>query len=99
MRTAGGIAPKPWAVLPCHDRMPVEESKGRASHAGCGVVVPHATIRAQGMRIAGAVMKCPRPAGISDEKWLRGAGPMDAHAAQLRHQMDETRAAMDAKLT
>src|SRR5688500_7247141 len=30
---------------------------------------------------------------------VRGAGPMDAHAAQLRHQMDETRAAMDAKLT
>ena len=40
MRTAGGVAPKPWAARSCHNRMPVERGKGRASHAGCGVVVP-----------------------------------------------------------
>jgi hypothetical protein len=29
----------------------------------------------------------------------RGAGPVDAHAAQLRHQIDQTRAALNAMLT
>jgi hypothetical protein len=34
MRTAGGVAPKPGAARSCHDRMPVESSKGRASSGG-----------------------------------------------------------------
>ena len=43
-RTAGGVAPKPGAAMSCHDCMSGEQSKGRASHVGCGVVVPHATV-------------------------------------------------------